>query len=84
MRNKSSLLYAALVILLTCSFQLQLFVNVIPKCVCDAVMVMGIPFIKSVGCCGGFFFNVKIIERVFEALKFTSLSTDQVEIKLRS
>ena len=31
-------------------------------------MVMGVPFMKSSGCCGGFLFNVKIIERVFAAL----------------
>ena len=36
-------------------------------------MVIGVPFMKSSGCCGGFLFNVKIIERVFAALFYLVL-----------
>ena len=64
-RSKFSLVQAAVVISLTCSAQLQLLVNVKPKCLYDEASVIG-------GCRGGLRFKYKIWEIVFEALKSTS------------
>ena len=47
-------------ILLMCSAQLQLLVNVKPKYLCDEASVIGIPFIYRGGCRGGLRFNDKI------------------------
>ena len=44
-RSRLSLVQAAAVMLLICSFQLQLLVKVRPKCLCEEVSVIASPFI---------------------------------------
>ena len=44
-RNSLSLTQAVAVMLFMCSFQLQLLQKVRPRCLCDVVSVMAVPFI---------------------------------------
>ena len=48
-RNSLSLTQAVAVMLFMCSFQLQLLQKVRPRCLCDVVSVMAVPFIKRDG-----------------------------------
>ena len=82
--KKFSLDQAAAVILLMCSAQLQLLVNVKPKCLCDEGSVIDIPFIYRGGCRGGLHFNDNIWEIVLVASKSTSHCAAHVSIRFRS
>ena len=71
-------------ILLMCSAQLQLLVNVKPKCLCDEASVIGVPFIYRGGCRGWLRFNDEIWEIVLTSLKSTSHCAAHVSIRFRS
>ena len=68
-------------ILLMCSSQLQLLVNVKPKCLCDEASVIGFLFIYRGGCRGVLRFNDKIWEIFLAALKSTSHCAAHVSIQ---
>ena len=76
--NKFSLVHAAAVMLLICSVQLQVVLNVKPKCLCDVMFVISVPFIQRGGWGGGCLYKDKIIDKVLAALKSTSQSAPYI------
>ena len=82
--KRLTLVQAFTVLLLTCSFHVQVLENVRPKCLWLVVSAMMVSFIKRGGCWTGFNLRDMTIDSILFALNRTSQSFAQWEIGCKS